>query len=330
MLSFEKFKKTHHKLYNYTIPLFQRAGIEKEAEKMSSCGGVVYTQKCAGCGTNYFKGYNRCKSKYCPTCSRLKSYIWCAKLYPTMEEWIAKGKSIHFATFTLKNMESLKSAVEIVNEAWRFMTNKAEKEEFGARFAGGVRSLEVKIGKNSGLWHAHIHALILKIGTSRDFKFLRRSWNSSCLHVVQRKMLTVGDMKKIGSVDIRAITPSANGKNPLLAAIMECTKYITKLRLDIPADKLTELYTVMKGRRQTSCWGILYGTTSRVDEEMNECGENEITDFLCTRCGCKKSELEMLYEDATHWQNEEMEDLKSACTFAEGEATKGTEDDYDL
>lgn len=308
MISYQKFLKSRATARRYVIPTLKNAGLEKEAGKIECCGNMVKSMTCTGCGQKYFKSFSRCKSKFCPTCMKLKAYIWCAKLYPKIKDWIASGKLIFFATFTVKNQESLKQALDIVYGAWRAMTHDIAREEFEARFSGGVKSVEVKIGKFSGLWHVHIHTLLFREKEGKDFHFLKNAWNKAAQSVM-------GTDQKVGSIDVRSISKDT-GKDNVLKSIMETVKYMTKLQPFIAPDKMNELFKLLKGRRQISCWGILYGTSEKVDKEMDEKSENEIESFTCSVCGCTEAKMEEIYQESEDYiESLDMKNYKDVCTF---------------
>ena len=58
--------------------------------------------------------------------------------------------------------------------------HKQMRKEFKNRYHGGVRSLEVKIGENSKMWHPHFHTMVLKRKYSADdYSFLAPAWSKS-------------------------------------------------------------------------------------------------------------------------------------------------------
>lgn len=148
---------------NYSRLIFQDNpnSIGKEINKIQFCGNVVQSITCTQCGERYFKGYHRCKSKYCPTCAKLKSYIWAAHLMKYFDGWLNNNRKIFFANFTVPNTENLKDALTTINNAWRYMTNKLVPKEWKKRFDGGLRSLEIKKGSKQGLWHPHLLVVLI-------------------------------------------------------------------------------------------------------------------------------------------------------------------------
>lgn len=308
MLKFAKFKKTKGISKYIVVPAFRAAGIEKEANRLHGCGTIIKTIQCDNCNKNYFKSYNRCKSKYCPTCMKVKSLIWTAKIYPEIKKWIESGKEVSFATFTIKNQENLTIALNLLYDSWRFMTNKHVPIEWKNRFSGGIKSIEVKKGKYSDKWHPHIHALIFKDNTNKDYHFIKKAWEKSTSHIF-------GTDTKVGSVDIRNINKSTSN-NEILFACLEAVKYMTKLKPNTKPEELKVLYNELKNRRQISTWGILRGINNRVEKEMDEESENEIVNFTCKICGCTSSHLNQLYEKSETWLDDlQLDNYEEVCTF---------------
>ena len=332
MLTWERFKKTKAAGMGIVVPKFQEAGkdyaldeLEKEGNKIKNCGMLIKTVACKKCGENYFKSYARCKSKYCPTCSALKGAIWCAKLYPKLQQWLEKGNNIHFATFTIPDQDDITVALDIIYKAWRYMTNKLCPEEWKKRFAGGVKAVECKIGKNSKKWHVHIHCLVLRAGYRKDTYFLRENWKKAVCHVI-------GEDVQVLNPDIRPIRAKDGTKNKdkLLWAVCETVKYATKVSTDMETYRLVEAFCALKNRRQISCWGLLHGTTSLVEQEMNEETEHLIKSFECATCGHTISEFLELWENTgKYWQETEMRNYKEAVTFVEEQEQLDFDMDWD-
>lgn len=319
MITWSRFKSTRNKSQGMVVPAFKNAGeklsnkdLLKEAEKLDNCGYYVKLLECKNCGEDYFRGFTKCKSKYCPTCSAIKGAIWCAKLYPIIEQWLAQGKYVCFATFTIKDQVNLEYMLDVINKAWRYMTNKLVPKEWKKRFAGGVKSIEVKIGKNSGLWHVHIHALILRSHYGRDHHFLREAWAKA----VKKFM---GEDVPVNMPRIESIKNKANNqkdKNHIIGAICETIKYITKINTNMTAEQIEECYRILKNKRQISCWGNLYGISKKVEKEMDEESDNLIERFECIKCGCNLSEFIEIYDTTgDNWQSSEYLNYEEATTF---------------
>lgn len=272
------------------VPAFMEV-VPAEGEKIRICGEFVYTADCLNCGTKHFHGYNRCRSRWCLNCNYTRSLIWIAKLIPVMERWVADGKYISMLNFTIKDTEKLFDGLNILERSFRNIYNSTAKKRirWKDRFPGGVRSLEVKKGKNSKLWHPHYHCLVLQDYKQKDFYWLRDEWKSA----VQNYSMDEG------SVWIKEV--KQNGAYSLLKAVVEVLKYILKPddtlyqvdKLTGQYDALTEAYWTLKGKRQTNTWGLLRGLNKEVDKELEkDIDEKKLADFICQRCGCDEYELQ--------------------------------------
>ena len=320
MISWERFKKTKAAGMGIVLPKFQEAATDyqdntlaKEGERIKNCGMMIKAIGCKKCGEKFFKGYARCKSKYCPTCSALKGAIWCAKLYPLLQQWLEKGNNIHFATFTIPDQEDLEYALKIIYDAWRYMTNKLVPKEWKERFAGGVKAVECKIGKYSGKWHVHIHALVLRTGYRKDAHFLKENWSKAVHHVM-------GENIYVAWPNIKPIKAKDGSKNrdKLLWSVCETVKYATKINPDMETYRVAQAFYGLKNRRQISCWGVLYGISKLVEKEMDEESDNLIKSFKCTTCGFDISEFLEIWENTgKYWQDTEMKNYKEAVEFVE-------------
>ena len=320
MLKWERFKKANGIAKGTIVPAFRNAYneleeeiLKKEAEKIDSCGYFIKVLECEKCYARYFRNFSKCKSKYCPTCAALKGAIWCAKLYPLLDKWLKEKKYVCFGTFTIPAQESLAKALEIIYGAWRYMTNKLVQSEWKERFAGGVRSVEVKIGKYSGKWHVHIHALLLRAKYGRDHHFLREAWIKAVRHIVGEEIEV--NMPRIES--IRENPKCLKEKNKILSAICETIKYITKINHDMTSNQLLECVKLMKGRRQISCWGNLYGISKKVEREFDEDSEGAIETFLCKACGYTMADYLEIYDSTgKNWQDTNLTgDYSEVVTF---------------
>jgi len=170
----------------------------------------------------------------------------------------------------------------------------------------------VKIGKGSGQWHPHYHCLVMQPadGYVKDYDWLSKDWHDIVGHngrdVVRKDGTPDKDWN--GNVFIKKVDnrKKKDGKTGLLKAICETLKYILKAdeaifgKPDEPMEDLTlfsEAHRVLKGKRQTSTWGLLYGLAKEVEADMKEENDKKVKDFICQRCGCTEGTLmQILYE----------------------------------
>ena len=264
------------------IPAFERNHLWDDAERLNDCGKFINAIECTDCKAKHFIGFRRCKNRFCTKCAYVRSLSWLAVLMPILNKWIEQGNYLQLLTLTVRDGPYLEERLKFINGAWRtFYSGSSIRKHWKETFPGGLRSLEVKIGKGSGIWHPHIHCLVMKDFYSLDYPWLKDRW----------KQLT-GDS---GSVHIKGL----NTKN-LLKSAAEVVKYIIKPEQSIYSDdlKFNQLYYNLKGRRQISTWGLLRGIREvDLEEALETQDEKKLEQFVCSQCGCTEGELKAFLFD---------------------------------
>lgn len=261
------------------------------ARDIEQCSQVSSIATCTSCGTKYYAGSNHCKSRYCAVCSKLRSMAWLSKLVPLLEDYRKRGYKLFMLNLTIKDNKSLYYVLEKLILSWRIMTHddKTARKKFRKLNNGGIRSIEIKLGENSGLWHPHIHSIVmLKTDKTdvRQFDEYRKLWEHST-------GLACGTCDKVGSVDIRGLK-GYNGD--IMKAVVETFKYMTKFDwLHMPCEQISEMIYLTKGRRFISTWGELYKINQQVEQMLDEMTEEELRQHTCKVCGCTDFELEAIY-----------------------------------
>lgn len=281
----QKYVHSRKTMNEIVIPAFDKAGIIDEVKNLTICGKFVYAAECCSCSTKHFKGYNKCRSRWCINCNHVRALAWVARLLPVLKEQMDRGNHITLMNLTVKDMPrgQLKKQIEGLQKAWRLMLDgNGTRKIFKERYPGGIRSLEVKQGKNSKQWHGHYHALGVQYTFAKDYDWISERW----------KMATSKVFGVNGSVWLHGI----DKKNSLLKAVIECLKYIMKPELEIYTDQelLREAWSTLKGKRQINTWGILRGLAKQVEKDILEQDEKKLTDFICQYCGCNEAELKVL------------------------------------
>lgn len=281
------------------VPAFERARLDEIANSIWECGRFSILYECTTCGTREWKGFRRCKNKFCLCCNTVKSLIWIAKTYKKFEDYLKEGKYIVFLTLTIRDRESLKDGFDILNKAWKnfYFNDKECAKRFKCTFAGGVKSIEVKTGENSELWHPHIHCLLVKDRFSYDKQYIDAAWQK-CIE------LAGGDNDE-GITFIESIyMKDENGvktydKDALMKGIVETVKYITKFDYaNEEPERLQELVSTLKGIRHIDTFGCCRNIQKNVEDEENEQVEiGDVVEHVCQVCGCNEAKLvDMLTE----------------------------------
>lgn len=151
-------------------------------------------------------------------------------------------------TLTVRDGENLKTAYKAIKGAFsrylemRRNSLKGQKLCQLSKAEGGVYSFEVKRGRNSGLWHPHVH-MVVWCREMIDSAELSREW-----------LDLTGDSF---IVDVRPLV-GRDGKDSLTAGFCEVFKYAVKFSDMNEADTF-EAYTVLTRKRLVGSFGFLHG-----------------------------------------------------------------------
>jgi plasmid rolling circle replication initiator protein Rep len=307
-MKFDYYKISNEKK---TIPAVKEIGEERHAQRIATCGDFIRVVNCESCGTKHFGGSNRCKSRWCLNCMHWRLVCWMRKLIPVFEVWYEEGNYISMLNFTVRDDMPLEVPMVMLEKSFRKIYNdtKKKRERWNERFPGGIRSLEVKIGKNSKMWHPHYHCLVMQRSGEfvKDYDWLSDDWHKIVGHNGNEVTRKDGkkDMDWNGNVFIKKVSnyKSKHGKSGLMLAVCETLKYIVKVDREIfglPDEPIKsvplfrEAFNTLRGKRQTSSWGLLYNLEKEVDEDMETQDEDSVKDFICQRCGCTRGALEVI------------------------------------
>lgn len=268
-------------------PRLKSVGEDKLAVEIKYCGTTSQIATCQGCGTKYYAGSAYCKSRYCAICAKLRAMAWLCKLVPLLEDYRKQGYKMFMLNLTIKDNANLKYILDKLILSWRIMSHddKTCRKEFRTLNDGGIRSIEIKLGENSKLWHPHIHSIVLlKINKKvLQYEQYKRLWEHSTA-------LALGTTKKVGSIDIRGLK---GFDGDIVGAVVETFKYMTKLDwLNVPNEKLKEMFSATHNRRFISSWGVLYGINKQVEELLSRSSAEELKQHACKVCGCTEFELD--------------------------------------
>lgn len=304
-MKFQDMKKIRQINHDVIAPAFFNAGLSKVGDQIEQCADFSKVYQCKDCQTREWKGVTTCHSKYCLICNTMKSRAWLGRLFEKLEQFLYDGKYIVFLTLTIRDRPNLEESLDILNKAWGNLTNHVHrsKKEFFNRFSGGLKSLEVKTGKFSKLWHPHLHCILVKDYYMYDFAYLSNMWR----HCIQ---LAGGDGSE-GGVHIETIyMKDALGQkvlmsgdkkidhNILLKGIVESVKYISKFDYrHEPKERLKELVDGLKGARQVSTFGSLRFLDEKVEADVANDDRDGVVAHTCKVCGCNDAVLITMLTD---------------------------------
>lgn len=281
------------------IPAFENVSeyLPFEADRLRACGYSIHAAICTDCGSRHYVGHTSCRHRWCAKCAHKKSLSWLARLSGPLLDWVENGGKLALLTLTVRDTDKLTDSLTLLEKSFRYMVNhdKTIRQKFKERYPGGVRSLEVKIGKGSGKWHPHLHCLLLQTKKrQRDIDWLREAWQRAV-------RINSGADDGNGILDIRVIDTKKD--NGITKGILESVKYITKAdndlftqkhesrknRDDIP--RLVEAFQALYGKKAQSTWGVLRGLLKEVDEYFHSYEENKLKEFACQACGATEAQV---------------------------------------
>ena len=252
--------------YFQTVKIGKR---EEEAHRsIDDCGAWLLFK-------NYFEqdsvrlaSANFCRRHLlCPLCAirrgakALQAYL---KRYDAIQA--AMGSEGHLTPFmvtlTVKDGPDLLERFNRLHRSFQALNKQRHGKGSGhstwTNAKGGVASYEVKRGEGSGLWHPHLHAIVL---CHPD-------------HPVDAYRLSAEWLKITGDsfiVDIRPIRE--DNDNGVIGGFSEVFKYAVKFS-SMEHEDVIEAWRFLQGKRMLSSFGLFYGvrvSDKTADEQL--CGE---------------------------------------------------------
>lgn len=180
----------------------------------------------------------------------------------------------YFITFTIKNGDILNERYRHLTDSFRKLLQarrdsyKPNRRFFEFAYAdGGVYSIEFKRGSGSGLWHPHIHCLVLA-KHSIDQNKLRSEWKEF-----------TGDSH---IVDVQECYGDS-----IVDSFCEVFKYALKFG-DLSLEDNVQAFEDLSGKRLTGAFGLFYGVKvpdSLLDSEIEDADLPFIDRFYTFGCG---------------------------------------------
>lgn len=211
-------------------------------DRFRECGAQLYLR--VGRTTGDWRiCSNACRDRWCLPCQTERARILARALTDRMTD-----ETCRFLTFTLRH--SPLPLADQIDRLYACFSALRKRPWITEVLHGGAAFLEIKRGKNSGMWHPHLH--VIGVGTYIDQRRLSREWLS-----------VTGDSS---IVDVRAIADAAGRASYV-------TKYVTK-----PADAavyestadLQLMMAVLKGRRLCLTWGSWRGVSLHPEADESE------------------------------------------------------------
>lgn len=241
---------------------FERAmGKLDRSQKLDLCAKhLVFRDYYRAHEVRLHEGYFCQQPLLCPVCASLRAARAVARYFERFQALIDSepiwGASM--LTLTMKDQEDLESMFDQVEDAFSKLLHRRHKAakfktEMG-KVLGGVGAVEVTRGSRSGLWHVHVHCLILH-SAMIDKAALQGEWEQ-CLGVSP------------AWIDIRSLEGWLNrDRSLLMKSFCEVFKYQLKFSSLNLADNL-RAYHVLRGRRMLRSFGVFRGV--KVPESLLE------------------------------------------------------------
>ena len=312
MSNYYRFQSQYKYIHDELVPALNEAGYIDLSDRINSCGHIIRVATCDDCGSKHFAGNaSRCMSRFCPSCARARSMAWCARLLSFLDNWFSEGKHACELNFTITDTESLSDGIKILKDAFRYLLHddKFSRNAMKKMFSGGFRSIEIKTGSGSGLWHVHMHCIVVKETYTRDFELVRQLWNRAVKAVGGKPGNTKSGELKYGSVYLHGF-----GKKTMLKNVMEVVKYITKMNWQEESTaRVRELVDNVKNLRNVQCWGVMYRLPKEVEEDLTA-DERSIKNKICRICHCSELTLERTWYNS----EENLLDLDDSRDVSDG------------
>lgn len=261
-------KKHSNEVADYIVP--HEPTLFKEAEALRACSTWLIFRFFYTAGQYKMIGGCTCKKHLlCAMCALRRSAKtvreYEGKIRQVMEE---KTELIPvLLTLTIKNGPDLEERTNHLDSAVTRMISNRRFAKAGGRHKtsfriidGGAGAFEFKRGKNSGLWHPHLHMIAL-IPSETDL--LEFEWNIS----EEWRKLT----KDSFNVDVTPIDVSSEESR--FKAICEVFRYALKFgEMEIPDQVYA--YKILRGRRLVRAFGSLRGVV--VPDDLHDSIEDEL------------------------------------------------------
>lgn len=228
----------------------------KLAAKLSNCADFLIFKRYLTVDEVRLHAANFCKKHLlCPFCAMRRGTKYLQAYKQRLEVVFQENPKLRafMVTLTVKDGESLserfahlRTALKKYKEQRRNALKGQRNVEFSKAF-GGVHSIEIKRGKNSGLWHPHVHMIWL----------CEQEPNASQL---SREWLEITGDSYI--VDVREFYGES-----VVDGFLEVFKYALKFS-DMPLADNWEAYQLLKEKRLVDSFGLLRGV--KVPEELTD------------------------------------------------------------
>lgn len=253
----DRYSRAHHRALDMADYAHQKGEV-KIARNLGSCGHYLLFRDYFTVGRVRLHAARFCnKHLLCPLCAirrgakAVKAYLDRLLVIQSKET----GLRASLVTLTVKDGESLEERFRHLQQSFKrlqqarrsYLRGKGPYVEL-AKAEGAVGAYEFKRGKNSGLWHPHLHMVVLHRADICPMQ-LSQDW-----------------LKQTGDSFIVDVTPFEDQNDPT-SGFLEVFKYAVKFS-DLPLEDNWHGFETLAGKRLVFSFGLFFGV--EVPEDLND------------------------------------------------------------
>lgn len=217
--------------------------------KLDTCGDLLVFKEYLSGETRLSGGCYCQQARICQFCALRTGGRLLRRLFERCNAVISQRSDLRvfLVTLTVRNGQDLQERLQHLKEGLRKQVSRANKRRNlnkGKRtifenFEAWYRTIEIKRGKNSGLWHPHAHMIV----------FTEDKPNASDLSMEWKEV--TGDSYVVDVAEI-----DTQDEAMLLGGLMEVCKYLAKFDELDPASRW-KVYTSTKRKHLRQSYGLL-------------------------------------------------------------------------
>ena len=221
------------------------------ANRIKECGSFIMWNYCIHCHHSEIVSANYCKDRFCAICAPKKANRIRYQILKTIEPHIKKDcNEWLFLTMTIKSVPGteLRKTVEGLLSASRKFFDRRPIEKV---VEGYIRSLEITYNHKTGMYHPHIHMLLM---VNKANYFIKGLYLTQFDYAEIWKQCNKLDYTPI--TDIRKVYDK-EGYQSIKSAVIETAKYPVKL-YNIPNKTVFDILdNALKGKQLITAGGVL-------------------------------------------------------------------------
>lgn len=212
---------------------------EKKIERVSTCADLLKFIKDPVQGLKLYQAYF-CGNKLCPICDwrrSIKYSFQAKKMIDRALKMYPKARFL-FLTLTIRNIsaEALKEVVKEINKSFdRLFRRKKVKKNM----LGFIRALEVTYSDKTGLYHPHLHVLLMVTPTyfkNKENYISQEEWTDMWQQSAKLDYTPIVNIKAVKEKVARDDLKNDFSEDGIMKAVLETAKYPVK-PFEIEKDK---------------------------------------------------------------------------------------------